>query len=298
LYLPVVGEEISMSTPVSRRSFIVAAGVAAIPAVASDGVMAVAAGSNDFPDLSRPRENLEGMLRMQASLQEGDVPWWFDGTIYGIVGENAPRPLFRFEGWEVYWVRSLGDGTYELTGHTVTFFYDLETGAMLETFDNPYTGKKNAVSASVQGGGAGYGFNYSVDGVRPTRFLEKMPEKPLLLRWSMVRDTIWMHAETAYPPGMKQPRKQRQTMFARIDDFADREVSNLPASFSATVFENWPRWMEMEDQPGHVIWHASGAKIGSMDDLPVSFRTRLERDHPDRLTADPFSKTEKKSDFQ
>ena len=62
---------------------------------------------------------------------------------------------------------------------------------------------------------AGHGFNYSVDGVRPTKFIEQMPEQPLLLQWSMVRDTIWMHAETAYPPGMKQPRKQRQTMFAR-----------------------------------------------------------------------------------
>lgn len=276
----------------------IAAGFAALPAAMSNRAHSAAGQPEEFPDLTRPRENLDGMLRMQASLAEEDVPWWFDGTIYGIVGEQAPRPLFRFEGWEVYWVRPLGDGTYELTGHTVTFFYDLETGKMLETFDNPYTGKRDVVKASVQGGGAGYGFNYSTNGVRPTRFLGKMPEKPLILRWSRVRNTIWMHAETAYPPGMKQPRKQRQTMFASVDDFSDRSILNLPASFSATVFENWPRWMEMGDEPGHVIWHASGAKIGSMDELPVAFRTRLERDHADRLTADPFSKTEKRSDFQ
>jgi hypothetical protein len=276
----------------------IAAGFTAMPAVIGDRVFGAPSRSENFPDLTKPRENLEGMLRMQASLKEEDVPWWFDGTIYGIVGEQAPQPLFRFEGWEVYWVRPLGDDTYELTGHTVTFFYDLETGKMLETFDNPYTGKRNSVTASVQGGGAGYGFNYSENGVRPTRFLDKMPEKPLILRWSMVRNTIWMHAETAYPPGMKQPRKQRQTMFASIDDFADRSILNLPASFSATVFENWPRWMDMEDRSGHVIWHASGAKIESMGDLPAAFRARLERDHADRLTADPFSKTETKSDFQ
>jgi hypothetical protein len=287
-----------MTKPLSRRLFMIAAGVAAMPAIVGNRVVGAPTHPKGFPDLSKPRENLEAMLRMQASLDEEDVPWWFDGTIYGIVGESAPQPLFRFEGWEIYWVRPLGDGTYELTGHTVTFFSDLETGKMLEVFANPYTGKQNRVEASVQGGGAGYGFNYSVDGVRPTQFLDKMPDTPLILRWSTVRDTIWLHTETAYPPGMKQPRKQRQTMFAGVEEFTDKKILNLPASFSSTVFENWPRFMEMEDQPGHVIWHASGAKISTMDDLPVTFRARLERDHADRLTANPFSKTGKKSDFQ
>lgn len=291
-----------MSDVFSRRTFVAAAGIAALPTIVGlNSACAQDPGkgkSRQMPDLTKPRANLEGMLRMTASLEEEDVPWWFDGTIFGIVGESAPLPLVRFQGWEVYWVRPVDDDAFELTGHTVTFFGDVETGEMLDTFDNPYTGKTNAVQPSVQGGGAGFGFNYSVDGVRPTKFLDKMPEKPLLLQWSSVRDVIWMHAETAYPPGLSQPRKQRQTMFAPLDDFRNPEVSNLPTTFTATVFENWPRWMEMGDEPGHVIWHASGAKIDTLDDLPPDFRARLERDHPDRMTADPFSGVEKKSTFQ
>ena len=53
----------------------------------------------------------------------------------------------------------------------------------------------------------------------------------------------------------------------------------------------------MGDRPGHVIWHASGAKIGSLDDLPAAFRVRLERDHADRMTAYPFTKTDEKIQF-
>lgn len=291
-----------MTEAFSRRTFVAAAGIAALPAVAGFGTACAQksgeGGPRGMPDLSMPRANLEGMLRMTASLAEEDVPWWFDGTIFGIVGENAPLPLVRFEGWEVYWVRPVENDAYELTGHTVTFFYDVETGEVLDTFDNPYTGAINKVEPSVQGGGAGFGFNYSVNGVRPTRFLDKMPEKPLLLQWSSVRDVIWMHAETAYPPGLRQPRKQRQTMFAPLADFTNPEILNLPTAFSATVFENWPRWMDMGDEPGHVIWHASGAKIGSLDELPDQFRARLERDHADRMTAHPFSGVEKKSTFQ
>ncbi|MDH3978283.1 MAG: DUF1838 domain-containing protein [Gammaproteobacteria bacterium] len=287
-----------MSDQISRRFFLAAAGMAAAPALVGCGPQDKSVEKGALPDLTLPRENLEGMLRMTASLEEEDVPWWFDGTMFGIVGENEPKPLVRFQGWEVYWVRPVENDAYELTGHTVTFFYDVETGKMLDTFANPYTGKTNKVEASVQGGGAGFGFNYSVNGVRLTKLLDKLPEKPLLLEWSSVRDVVWMHAETAYPPGLKQPRKQRQTMFAPRHEFVNRDIKNLSTSFTATVFENWPRWMDMGDLPGHVIWHASGAKIGSMDDLPVEFLGRLEREYPDRMTAYPFSDAEKKSTFQ
>lgn len=285
-----------MQQEITRRFFIASSGVLAVPTVT--GCAATSATRGDLPDLTRPEENLSAMLRMQASLVQEDVPWWFDGTIYAIVGEEEPRPLVNFQGWEIYWVRPLGDGTYELTGHTTSFFYDHLTGERLDTFDNPYTGQTNRVTAAVQGGGAGYGFNYSVNGVRPTRFKDKMPDKPLRLRWSSVRDVIWMHAETQYPPGLTQPRKQRQTMFAHLDDFVNPDVSNIPASFSSTVFQPWPKWMDMGDAPGHVIWHASGAKIGSLDELPTEFRARLEAEHPERMSAYPFAATEKKSDFQ
>lgn len=287
-----------MTEQMSRRLFIAATGMAVLPTVAVRGEPGATGTDGRMPDLTQPQANLEGMLRMTASLKQEDVPWWFDGTIFGIVGEGAPLPLVRFEGWEVYWVRPLDDGAYELTGHTVTFFYDIDTGEMLDTFANPYTGKRNQVTASVQGGGAGAGFNYSVDGVRATKFIDKIPESPLQLQWSSVRNVIWMHAETAYPPGLPQPRKQRQTMFAPLDEFVNPNILNLSATFSATVFENWPRWMEMDDRPGHVIWHAAGAKIDSLDELPSAFRARLEREHPDRMTAYPFSDVENKSTFQ
>ena len=87
-------------------------------------------------------------------------------------------------------------------------------------------------------------------------------------------------------------------MFAPLDAFVNRDIKNLPTTFSATVFENWPVWMDMGDLPGHVIWHASGAKIDSIDELPDAFRARLERDHADRMTAYPFSDADKKSTFQ
>jgi hypothetical protein len=49
----------------------------------------------------------------------------------------------------------------------------------------------------------------------------------------------------------------------------------------------WLKWMDMKGEPGHVIWHASGAKLRSIDDLPREYRERAEREYPERLSARP-----------
>jgi hypothetical protein len=275
---------------IARRGFLIGAGVVGLTAV-SDVLPRVAGTPGaGLPDLTVPANNLRALVRITASLDEQDVPWWYDGTIFGIVGEQAPRPLVRFEGMEIYWMRHLPGGDYELTGNTVTFFRDLETGAMIDAFENPYTGEVNAVTPAVQGGGPGRGFNYSVKGIRPTRFVELMEERPLIMDWSFARDMAWLHNQTVYPPGMPPPRAQRQTMFAPRDLFVDEQIRRLPTVFSSTVFMPWLKWMNMGERPGHVVWHASGVKLNTIDELPTEYRQRADKEFPEHLTADPATK--------
>jgi hypothetical protein len=80
---------------------------------------------------------------------------------------------------------------------------------------------------------------------------------------------------------------QRQSLFTRRQDLLDSSVTALPATFSSTVFMGWLKWMNMTDEPGHVIWHASGAKLRSLDELPREYRERAEREYPERMTAKP-----------
>lgn len=271
----------------TRRSFMFATAAAGL--LGGGAALPRVAGRlpQDLPDLSDPEQNLRALVRVQGSLEEEDVPYWYDGTIFASVGEQAPLPLVKFEGMEMYWMRHLGPNEYELIGNTVTFYRDLETGRMIDEFKNPYTGEVNRVTPSVQGGGPGRGFNYSLRGIRPTAFVEQMPDKPLVLDWSMARDHLWMHNQTVYPPGLPPPRAQRQTMFVPMAAFLDDNQPNLPTVFSSTVFMPWLRWMNMGDRPGHVIWHASGVKLRSIDDLPAEYRDRAEKEYPERMSANP-----------
>ncbi len=276
-----------MHIPVTRRSFTAGLGLLALgtTSAALPGV----AGSPPAraPDLTLPENNLRALVRMTASLRERDVPWWYDGTIFGVVPGEHPRPLVKFQGMELYWMRHLPDGAYELIGNTLTFFHDVETDAPLSEFRNPYTGATNQVLPAVQGGGAGRGFNYSVKGIRFTRMIEQLPEEPLILDWTFARDMVWLHNWTRYPPGMPPPRWQQQTMFASQKDFLNARLDSVPVVFGSTVHMPWLKWMDMGDRPGHIVWHAGGAKLRSIDELPAGYRKRAEQEYPAMLTVNP-----------
>ena len=239
------------------------------------------------PDLAVPANNLRQLVRITASLEPRDVPWWYDGTIFGVVPGGNPRPLLKFEGMELYWMQPLAGGDYELIGNTLTFFRDVKTGAMLSEFRNPYTKAVNPVPPAVQGGGPGRGFNYSVKGIRLTRLIDQLPEEPLVLDWTFARDMVWLHNWTRYPPGLPPPRWQQQTMFASQKDFLDKSLPGIPAVFSSTVHMPWLKWLDMGERPGHLVWHAGGAKLNSIDELPAEYRQRAEKEFPALLSANP-----------
>jgi hypothetical protein len=277
---------------INRRSWlagslILGAGVGAESSSAISSAAVAVAGSE--PDTWRSDEQLRNLVRMQGSLLEEDVRWWFTGVIFGVRGEGeTPRPLVRFEGTEVYWFSHRGDD-FQLGGHTVTFFRDFETGEFLYEFINPYTGKREAVKPAVQGGNLG--FAYTRQGIWPVRLdgtpLGEPVKKPLRAQWHEMGPHIWLQHQTVYPPGMPAMHGQRQTIFAQRDALRDPRQNSVPASFSSVVFMNWLKWMDMKDQPGHVIWHASGVKLQSMDQLPRAYRERAEKEYPDRLSARP-----------
>jgi hypothetical protein len=76
-------------------------------------------------------------------------------------------------------------------------------------------------------------------------------------------------------------------MFASQKDFLNARLDSVPVVFSSTVHMPWLKWMDMGDRPGHIVWHAGGAKLGSINELPDGYRQRAEKDYPAMLTANP-----------
>ena len=72
-------------------------------------------------------------------------------------------------------------------------------------------------------------------------------------------------------------------MFADVAQFNDPKLPRIEGVFSSTVTMPWLNWMEMDDRQGHLLWHAAGAKLASVDALPAYYRERIDAEYPERL---------------
>jgi len=265
-----------------RREFLMGLGLATV--LASDKTESMVSGTvpSSAPDLTLPVNNLLSLMRMQSTLgNEDQVPWHYNGTLYFQKGSEQPIPMVKIEGMESYKVIPQDDGSYEILGNMLTFFRDVDSGEMIRDYRNPYTGKVNKVSPNIRRASLGRGLNISTMGSRPTSFIDQMPDKPLILDWTFGPKTVWLHNQTSYPPGLSPPRVQRMTMFAPLDEFLDANNLSLSTMFTATVLMPWLPWMDMDDVEGHTLWHASGVKLDSIDQLPEEYSKRMMAEHPE-----------------
>jgi hypothetical protein len=272
---------------VDRRGFVL--GLTGIFAGSKVSRAAAATPAGGY-DLADPDQALAAMLRMQGRLDGRDAPWWYFGRIYALLPGKEPVPLFRFEGLEIMRLTPTGAGEYAATGATTSFFQDWQSGQVMETFANPISGRTNKVTPNLIGGkpGGAAAF-YSTRGARPGR-VAPADWRPtgLELHWNQYGDTVWLSHDRTYPPGLPQPLGEASCAKARSADLHDRSRAFVPAAFSSTTFAPYPAWMEMQGQPGYVIWHADGLKLESADALPADFRARVDKLFPERLAAPPW----------
>ena len=269
-----------MSEKILRRDFLLGLGAATLLASnQSSGAMNGTIPKN-VPDLNLPLNNLINLMRMQSNIGEIDqTPWHYNGTLYAQKDSEQPIPMVNIEGMESYKVVSKEDGSYEILGNMLTFFRDIDSHEMIREYENPFTGKVNQVLPNIRKASLGRGLNISSMGARPTSFIDQMPDKPLILDWTFGPKTVWMHNQTAYPPGLSEPRLQRLTMFAPLDEFLDQSVTSLSSLFTATILMPWLPWMDMRDIEGHTLWHASGVKLDTIDQLPSDYYSRMMNEH-------------------
>lgn len=146
---PVISDPVIGS--VSRRSLLggfAAAGVAAGVATASSP--AKADGHSKTLDFSKREDQMTALVKMRASMDDRIVFGGVKGLYYGVVN-NRIRPLYGVLAGTMarYW--KLDDWRYEGVSFEVAYFTDWETGKVLETFDNPYTGETVEVPQTRMG---------------------------------------------------------------------------------------------------------------------------------------------------
>ena len=237
-------------------------------------------------DLKDPEDALTAMVKMRASLLPEDCPNWYFGTIYGVLPGKAPVPMVDYEGSEIDYFERQPDGSYRGYAATVSFFRDTRTRKLLDTFDNPITGKRNKVEPNSISVRAHY--IYSIFGGKRSDDSRPFGDVPIIqdsLKWTESGNHVWLNLRRPYPAGVIMGEDQMIT--GSLSELHDPARSKVYTIGNPTYMAPWLRWMDMADHPGHTVWAGPARKLDTVEQYPRELLDFMEKNFPEKLTAKP-----------
>ena len=268
----------------SRRGMLLWGGVAAAGALASalprPGQAAGGAGvqiPTGVP-VAIDARSLELYMKLHAATSDRQVPWYYTGRIYAVREGQVPQHLFNLEGTEIYWVRRTGPSSWTGLGSTLTFYRDAQTGEYFDSFRNPLNGRTLPVRPNVLRSTKPSTFSLQGQG------LGGRDPVPWLMETHQSGDDVWLITSRSLPEA-PQPWIEVQTMIGKASQLMDPDDTAPPAMFSSTYLSPWLGWMEMGDAPGHLMWHSSGRKLASVDEIPAGYLQRARKLQPGHFDA-------------
>ena len=271
---------------------------AAAPVLAKGGAPAFVT-KVDFKD---PKWNRDTYARMDGDLDPAkEKVGWLKGTAYGVRDNEKVRPLFGVEGFSVTRIKQLPDGSWRRLLREIVFYRDLESGAILATWRNPYTNEDVRVVPI-----ANDPFNFTISDTvpQPPSYgglqTEQRAPKPFLLDWSngpdgtlICRTGIDMLYPSALQPD-KWPRESAGPMnrvsehfiyTIKRKDAENPRLTKLPLTGAWSRITPWLPWMLMGQAPGHISYFTNFATMGSIAELPADLVAAARAVSPKYLSA-------------
>jgi hypothetical protein len=258
------------------------AAVGLLPAGAAFGSQRAAA---EGPSRLRLEDQALAFRKLAFATNADPGFWWLQGRRYGLV-DNQLTPLWDMHVGVVFRTRDLAGGRYEVRSIAASFYTDLESGAFLRTFKNPYTGVDTPVfyyppsptrvrysGLAVEGNAAPAGLNVKDDIGRP-----RIDGEALTIRSD--------HLVSGVLSGKAVRVNDMSTYIGVLNDIRDAAVSMAPASQTFNDFNSWPDWLLMGDRPGTYLSRAYGRKAFALGEMPATWRRLLKETHPE-IADDP-----------
>jgi hypothetical protein len=259
------------------------AGAATFSMLKPNGVRAAMAG------FESPEDRLRALMLLRASLDDRVTIEWLVGRVYGVVD---------VERTELFSVNAVAFATYTRTSPQifagrrveVVYYGDLQTGAKLDVFRNPYTNADFPIPPQRT---PPAGFEIGVAGLSlPAQFGPmRVTTESSIAAPEVHAGKIWMRMDTRNVfkmPGDSPGSRYAESMVysGALGDVADAEAVYVPANISYSNVVSWRPWMGVIDPSGHTVSHCNGGKVDSLADVPATLRSFVEAEYPD-LAADP-----------
>jgi len=276
----------NISEPLSRRDLLCAG--TAVLSVAMLPASSLRAA--DDLDLNDPWDRLTGLAKLRGSLDGRMVMWWMKGVRFGVV-DNIVMPLFGMLVGSFQTMKPLPGKGFELNMLELGYFTDLETGAVLDTWTNPYNGKLCQVPEQRLGP---YPVLLTPTGVvlpdfPPFNDVELSTRVgPAVIHGDdvWIRDDSTIKVDSDHPMMGKHIYNELVTYRGKLSDLNNPDLASAPAEIMFQSVTSWREWFQADDVDGHTTSRANGTKITRIEDFPAEYLRAARERHPE-IIKDP-----------
>lgn len=232
-------------------------------------------------DLDQPEDALQAFRKVLCSVEDNQTVYFaWIGEVYSRVPGERDRHLFNVQGVSTRSCVSLESETGSLgfrqVSREVMLYLDPETNALLEQWENPWTGKINTVVPVAN------------DPVNSSPFWAETTGQQLQFQHIGETDTLFLSAVIPlfYPNplgGDYQDFVGGHYHAIEIFNFSVNRTELLDSDGEDLdhVIAIWNRvapwlpWMEMGNRPGEMIFQAVSTQINDWQELPQPLRDQI-----------------------
>ena len=246
----------------------------------------------DKIDLSTPEGVVAAQRKLWCSLNEGEVVvWWWNGDAFSRRTGERDKKLFEVEGMNIRACYSdqhpeRGAG-FTTVSREILLYKDPDTGEVLSTWDNPWTGEtvdvlhvaNDPVNAAIyEIGRSGQPMTWSGDGVGDNW-------------WST--NTIPLFYQNvlggAYQAEVGGTYHATE-MFNFMGDTSDlldlsKPIGDVKVGWAR--MSDWLPWMKMGGRDGIIYMHTAGVKLESYDELSETMKREIAEHYPEYAEPPP-----------
>ena len=292
----------------TRRALLHGFGLAALlafpgrPAQAAGGAAQPAAPVAGGLDLGTPEGNVLAMAKLTGTLAPGGVKHgWYSGVLMGVVPGEAVRELVGVIGMSSQRLVTVpGEAGYQLLQKECGFFTDLQTGAVLDRWTNPYLGESVApfhiANPAVN--------RWIRPVVRDERFYDRVEgtvpaERPFVLPWKRAGDRVFLEQRTHFwatnpldpaiwkreSSGARIQVSDMMSYNARWSELADPARPSVEYWGHWVHVRPWQPWMLMGSRPGHCLYSCQTGSAATLEDVPPQILAIARARQPEFLVA-------------
>lgn len=257
------------------------------------GFAASTAAAQERLSFDDPEDVLEMNRKMGCSTVDGEaVTYYWSGYAYSRRQGEPDRRLFRVEGMNTRACVTVeheeyGVG-YKLVSRELLLYLDPETGEILSTWDNPWTGETVDV-LHVANDPVNFGPNYAYGPRGPATFRGQVQGDDW---WQTTTVPLWypnpLASEFEAEIGGTYHATEMFNYFGSVEDLTDPNRTTADTEVGWVRQSDWLPWMKMNGRDGVIYFHTAGTKLDSFDELPEFFIEEIDRHYPEYRTPPPL----------